>query len=117
MSIWVVLPVALLAAAMVASLVRKAGGAASSRALRDRLEVAPWAWPLIGFAEGSAAAGLVFGLFRPALGLASAAGVALLMLGAVLAHLRVGIAGRPLLPPAVLLGLAVAAAWGFASVA
>ena len=115
MSTSVIVPVVLLAVAMVASLGRKAGGAASSRTLRDRLGVAPWAWWLLGVAEGCAAVGLVVGLSLPGLGLASATGVALLMLGAVVAHLRVGIAGRPLLPPALLLGVAVAAVFGFTS--
>jgi hypothetical protein len=40
--------------------------------------------------------------------------VLLLMLGAVGAHLRVGIRGRALLPPLVLAGLALTAVIGFA---
>jgi hypothetical protein len=49
-------------------------------------------------------------------GTAAASGVALLMTGAVLAHLRVGLGGRALLPPAVLLVVAVLAGVAFAHV-
>jgi hypothetical protein len=55
----------------------------------------------------------VVGVVRPAVGTAAATGVALLMLGAVVAHLRAGLLGRPLLPPAVLLGAAVVAGFGY----
>lgn len=52
------------------------------------------------------------GLAHLAVG-AAAGGVALLTLGAILAHLGVGLTGRPLLPPAVLLAVAVLTVVGF----
>jgi len=104
---WIIVPSGLLAAALSASLVRKARRAPSSVELRDRLAVPPRLWSGIGALEGCAAVGLLVGLVRPAVGSAAAVGVALLMLGAIVAHLRAGIAGRPLLPPAALLTVAV----------
>jgi len=112
-SSWNIIPSALLAAALAASLVRKAQRAPASVALRDRLAVPPRLWSGIGALEGCGALGLLVGLIRPQVGSAAAVGVALLMLGAIVAHLRAGIAGRPLLPPAALLTVALVAAVGF----
>jgi len=112
-SSWNIIPSALLAAALAASLLRKARRAPASVELRDRLAVAPRLWSGIGALEGCAAIGLAVGLIRPEVGTAAAAGVALLMLGAIVAHLRAGISGRPLLPPAALLTVAVVAGLGF----
>jgi hypothetical protein len=114
-STWNIIPSALLAAALAASLVRKAQRAPASVALRDRLAVPPRLWSGIGALEGCAALGLLVGLTRPEVGRAAAVGVALLMVGAVVAHLRAGISGRPLLPPVVLLAVAVVAAAGFST--
>lgn len=112
---WVVIPAALLTAALAASCLRKAARAPSSVALRDRLGVAPRLWTGIGVLEGFAALGLLVGVVRPAVGTAAAAGVALLMLGAVIAHLRAGLSGRPLLPPMALLAVAVVAGLGYST--
>jgi uncharacterized membrane protein YphA (DoxX/SURF4 family) len=46
-------------------------------------------WKLIGWLEVLAAAALLVGLYYPPLGLAAAVGLVLLMLGAVISHLRV----------------------------
>lgn len=100
----------LLAVAMAHSFARKATGASSSMELRDRLAVPPTLWSTIGVLELCAALGLLAGLVVAWLGVAAAAGVALLMAGAVLAHLRRHIAGAALTPPAVLFLVAVAAA-------
>jgi hypothetical protein len=116
MSSFVVIPaVAVLVLAMVASLTRKVRGASASRELRDQLGVPPMLWSLVGLAEGSAAVGLISGLAWPVVGFASAAGVALLMFGAVTAHVRVGNLGGSVLPPVVLSGVAVVATLGFAT--
>lgn len=115
MSSWVAAPVALLLLAMLASAARKVRGARSSVELRTRLGVGPRIWSFIGALEGAAAVGLVLGVRWSALGLAAATGVAVLMLGAVVAHLRAGLKGRALLPPTVLLGVAVTAVVGLGS--
>ena len=113
MSGWTIVPAALLSAAMLASLLRKTRRAPASLDLRRRLGAAPVLWSAIGGLEACAVAGLVVGLARPAVGAAAAGGVGLLMLGALVAHLRVGLTGRPLLPPAVLLIVAGVATIGF----
>lgn len=113
MSIWALVPTVLLLAAMVASLVRKVRRARSSVELRDRLGVPPRLWSGIGVLEGFAAAGLVTGVFQAAVGTAAAVGVALLMLGAIMARLRVGLTGRWLLAPTILLAAAIVAGFGF----
>jgi len=61
--------------------------------MRDHVAVAAALWRVIGALELAAAAGLVAGLFNPALGVAAAIGVSLLLAGAVVAHLRVDDAG------------------------
>jgi hypothetical protein len=83
----------LLAATFLASFARKVGRASSSMQLRDRLAVAPWLWQSIGLAELAGGLGLLVGLGLPPLGVAAAVGAALLMIGAVVAHLRRGISG------------------------
>lgn len=115
MSPWFAPAFALLTLAMLASLSRKATQATSSMELRDRLQVTPALWAVIGGLEGLAVLGLGLGLVQPALGAAAAVGTGLLMAGAAVAHLRVGLGGRALLAPAVLLGFAVATAIGFAT--
>lgn len=105
----------LLAAAMLASLIRKASGAKSSMALRARLGVTSGLWTVAAIAEGAAAIGLIAGLWWPPLGVAAALGTALLMLAALAAHARVGLAGHDVVAPAALLALSVIAASGFAT--
>jgi hypothetical protein len=59
------------------------------------------AWPryrLIGVAEAAAAAGVLIGLWWHPLGLAAAAGMAMLLLGAVIAHRRATDSGKQMLP-------------------
>jgi hypothetical protein len=95
---------------MAASFARKAARAPASGALRDRLGVPRRLWQATGGLELAAAAGLLAGLAVAPLGVAAAAGVALLMAGAVIAHLRRGISGGALTAPLVLLAVAVLAA-------
>ena len=69
-------------------------------------------WPryrLIGVAEFAAAAGVLIGLWRHPLGLAAAAGMALLLLGAVITHRRAADSGKEMAP--VLLALAITLAY------
>lgn len=112
---WILVPGLLLEAALLASILRKVSKAAPSIELRDSLNVAPRLWSAIGVLECCAAVGLAVGLIRPAVGVAAALGTALLMLGAIIAHLRVGRGGRRLLAPMVLLGSAVVVGLGFSA--
>ncbi|MDZ5663672.1 DoxX family protein [Nocardioides sp. S-58] len=114
MSLLVIIPAIVLAAAMLASACRKAARAPTSQHMRDVLRIPPPIWALVGVAEAAAACGLALGIAVPPLGTAAATGVACLMTGAVGAHLRVGLAGRHLVPPAVLAVTALATAAGFA---
>ena len=84
--------------------------------MRDHVAVAAALWRVIGALELAAAAGLVAGLFNPALGVAAAIGVSLLVAGAVVAHLRVDDAGGAapalaMLVPAIVFIVIRIAAW------
>lgn len=116
MPVWILVAVVLLLVlAMLASAVRKLTRAPASVELRARLGVQRRTWAWIAIAEAAGAVGLTAGFFAAELGSLAAAGVLVLMLGAVGAHLRVGIRGRDLLPPVVLGGLALTAVIGFAT--
>jgi uncharacterized membrane protein YphA (DoxX/SURF4 family) len=66
----------------------------------------PWLrYRLIGVAELAAAAGIVAGLWWHPLGVAAAAGLALLLLGAVITHRRAADGGQEMAP--ALLALAI----------
>ena len=70
-------------------------------------------YQLIGAAELAAAAGLLVGLRWHPLGLAAAAGMAVLLTGAVITHRRAGDSGKEMAP--ALLALVIAIAYlGFA---
>jgi uncharacterized membrane protein YphA (DoxX/SURF4 family) len=69
-------------------------------------------WPryrLIGVAELAAAVGVLAGLWWHPLGLAAAAGMALLLIGAVITHRRAADGGKEMAP--VLLALAITIAY------
>jgi uncharacterized membrane protein YphA (DoxX/SURF4 family) len=69
-------------------------------------------WPryrLIGVAELAATAGILIGLWWHPLGLAAAAGMALLLLGALITHRRAGDSAKEMAP--ALLALAVTIAY------
>ena len=78
----------LLAAAVLGSGAAKLAGARQSIAIRDRLGVAAGLWRGIGVLEVAAAVGLAAGLAVPVLGIAAAVGLALLLIGAIGAHVR-----------------------------
>jgi DoxX-like family len=91
-------------------------GTKTSIQMRDHVAVAAALWRVIGALELAAAAGLVAGLFNPALGVAAAIGVSLLVAGAVVAHLRVDDAGGAapalaMLVPAIVFIVIRIAAW------
>jgi uncharacterized membrane protein YphA (DoxX/SURF4 family) len=68
-------------------------------------------WPryqLIGVAELAAAAGVLIGLWWHPLGLAAATGMALLLLGAIIAHRRAADSGKDMAPALVTLAITLA---------
>ena len=67
----------------------KVFGVPYSVQIRDRLGVPPTLWRVIGLLEWAGALGLLVGLAVPMLGVAAAAGLSVLMLGAVASRLRV----------------------------
>ncbi len=68
----------------------------------------PHTWfPYLGALKLAGAAGLIVGLWVPAIGIAAAAGLALYFAGAVIAHLRAG--DREIGPPAVLAVVSIVA--------
>jgi len=70
----------------------------------------PWPWyQLIGGAELAAAAGVLIGLWRHPLGLAAGAGMALLLLAAIMTHRRAKDSGKEMAP--ALLALAITLAY------
>jgi hypothetical protein len=83
--------------------------------LQSHMELSAGLTRFIGLAEIATAVGLVVGLFWQPLGIAAAAGFALLMVGAVIFHAKVGDYATPdtrinALTPVVLIGLSVATA-------
>lgn len=98
---------ALLALAMIQSTVRKAVHSRDSDELRDRLLIGNRLWQFTGVLEAAAGMGLIIGIWWRPVGVAAAVGVVLVMVGAVVAHARLGLVGpRELAPPIGLLGLA-----------
>ncbi len=68
-------------------------------------------WPryrLIGVAELAAAAGVLVGLWWHPLGVAAAAGMALLLLGAVITHRRAADSGKEMAPALLALAITIA---------
>jgi DoxX-like family len=100
---------ALLAVAFAGSGGLKVAGAKQSLQIRDQLRIRPRLWTLIGALEVAGAMGLLVGLAVPAIGVAAAVGLGLLMAGAIGAHVRAN-DSRSAAPAALLLVLSVAAA-------
>ncbi|MFC4856009.1 DoxX family protein [Actinophytocola glycyrrhizae] len=97
----------LLAAVLLFSGARKVAGGQAVTDEAAHLGIPVRGYRLVGVAEAAAAAGLLIGLAWAALGVAAAAGVVLLLSGAVLSHLRAGDAAARWAPAAVLAALAV----------
>ena len=69
----------------------------------------PWSrYRLIGVAELAAAAGVLTGLWWHPLGVAAAAGIALLLLGALIAHGRATDSGKEMAPALFALAITIA---------
>ncbi len=65
-------------------------------------------YQLLGVAELAAAAGVVIGLWWHPLGLAAAAGMTLLLLGAVITHRRAADGGKEIAPALLALAITIA---------
>jgi uncharacterized membrane protein YphA (DoxX/SURF4 family) len=92
-----------------------AGGAklarvAQSLEIRDRLRIPTTRWTAIGVLEVLGAAGVLIGLAVPAVGIAAAVCLVLLMVGAVMAHARAGEIAQAV--PAIALALLAVAIIG-----
>ena len=101
---------ALLAALFGFSGLIKVVGLRQSLAIRDHLGVQPAQWRVIGLIELAGVAGVLVGLAWPPIGVAAAIGLALLVLGAIVFHVRAFDSVADTVPAVVGLGLAAATA-------
>jgi hypothetical protein len=101
---------ALLAALFTFSSLIKLVGVRQSLAIRDHLGVKPLQWRVIGLLELAGVAGVLLGLVWPPIGVAAAIGLALLVLGAIVFHVRASDSVADTAPAVIGLGLAVATA-------
>jgi hypothetical protein len=85
-------------------------GVARSLTIRDHLGISPMLWRLIGVLELAGVVGVLVGLRWPPLGIAAAAGLALLSVGAVVSHVRASDSLAETVPAVLGIGLAVATA-------
>ena len=105
---------ALIALTVLAAVTLGAAGSAKAAAVpdmrrrADHLGFTVTAYRLIGALELTGVAGLVVGLAVPALGIAAGAGLTLMMLGAIVSHLRAGDAVAKAVP-AIAVGAMVVA--------
>jgi DoxX-like family len=88
----------------------KIAGLRQSLAIRDHLGVQPAQWRTIGLLELAGVAGVLVGLAWPPIGVAAAVGLALLVLGAIVFHVRASDTVADTAPAVIGLGLAVATA-------
>jgi len=103
-----VIVTALLAALFGFASLIKVVGLRQSLAIRDHLGVKPVQWRLIGLLELAGVAGVLVGLVWPPIGVAAAIGLALLVLGAIVFHVRASDSVADTAPAVIGLGLAVA---------
>jgi hypothetical protein len=101
---------ALLAALFGFAGVIKLAGVRQSLAIRDHLGVKPVQWRLIGSLELAGVAGVLVGLSWPPIGVAAAIGLTLLIVGAIVIHVRASDSVADTAPAVIGLGLAVATA-------
>lgn len=105
-----VIVTALLAALFVFASLIKLFGVRQSLAIRDHLGVKPAQWRVIGLLELAGVAGVLAGLAWWPIGVAAAIGLALLVLGAIVFHVRASDSVADTAPSLIGLGLAVATA-------
>jgi uncharacterized membrane protein YphA (DoxX/SURF4 family) len=97
----------ILAAMYLAAGLSKAMSAPQTVVQAAELKIQPRCYRLIGIVELLGAAGVVIGLWVPLLGIAAGIGLGLMMVGAIVAHLRVGQSLQHAVPALVGAALAV----------
>ena len=105
-----VIVTALLAALFAFAGLIKLFGVRQSLAIRDHLGVKPVQWRVIGLLELAGVAGVLVGLVWAPIGVAAAIGLALLVSGAIVFHVRASDSVADTAPAVIGLGLAVATA-------
>ena len=95
----------ILAAACMLPAAAKLTGHPRMRASAAHFGIAWQRYRLIGVAELAAAAGVLVGLVWPPVGLLAAVGLAVLLVGAILTHVRSGDSGRELGPALLILAI------------
>jgi hypothetical protein len=85
-------------------------GVRQSLEIRDHLGVKSGQWRVIGLLELAGVAGVLVGLVWAPIGVAAAIGLALLVLGAIVFHVRASDSAANTAPAVIGLGLAVATA-------
>jgi hypothetical protein len=105
-----VIVTALLAALFAFASLIKLFGVPQSLAIRDHLGVKPGQWRVIGLLELAGVAGVLAGLYWAPIGVAAAIGLALLVLGAIVFHVRAKDSVADMAAAVIGLGLAVATA-------
>ncbi|MGH3554832.1 MAG: DoxX family protein [Mycobacterium sp.] len=105
-----VMVTALLAALFAFTSLIKLVGVRQSLAIRDHLGVKPMQWRVIGLLELAGVAGVLVGLAWPPIGVVAAIGLALLVLGAIVFHIRASDSAADTVPAVIGCGLAVATA-------
>jgi putative oxidoreductase len=108
---WRLLAQLLLSALLLLSVVAKVVGTPQSLQHRERLGIPPWLWRATGLAQAAGVIGLWMGLITPAVGYLTGLWLILIMVGALIAHLRVRDAARHYGTVFVLLGLSLAVLW------
>jgi hypothetical protein len=98
-----------LALMFLATAAGKLTGHAASLAIRDHLAIPAVRWQQIGLLEVAGAVGVLIGLALRPLGIAAAAGLVLLSLGAIATHVRASDKPAAALPAVAALALAAAA--------
>ncbi|MGO9925083.1 MAG: DoxX family protein [Mycobacterium sp.] len=105
-----VIVTALLAVLFTFSSLIKLVGVRQSLAIRDHLGVKPTQWRVVGLLELAGVVGVLAGLAWAPIGVAAAVGLALLVLGAIIFHVRAADSAADIAPAVIGLGLAVGTA-------
>jgi hypothetical protein len=105
-----VIVTALLASLFAFGSLIKLFGVRQSLAIRDHLGVKPVQWRVIGLLELAGVSGVLVGLVWAPIGVAAAIGLALLVSGAIVFHVRASDSVADTAPAVIGLGLAVATA-------
>jgi putative oxidoreductase len=108
---WRLLTHLLLSAFLLLSVIAKVTGTRQSLHHRERLGIPPWLWRATGLAQAAGVIGLWIGLITPAVAQIASLWLILIMVGALIAHLRVRDAARHYVTVVGLLGLSVVVLW------